>query len=354
MIIVNNVVGTINMDLTGYSYTAPAVSILKSEGETLKTNSTFESIQGLNVYTGKVLVTAEKTVAERTAREDAEMSVFSSWGIPGSLTLKPEITAPGGSIYSVWGANTGEDSPTDRHDQYESMGGTSMAAPHIAGLAALLGQYIRENDLAEKTGLSQRALINSLLMSTATPMKNDGEYIPVLQQGAGLAEVSRAMSASAYILMDENATMLADSAKDGKVKVELGQDAARKGEYSYSFNIVNFGEETLVYDLKTDLFTQLIYEDDYGDTLMSTDTTALDAEVTYAVDSNGYDVNLDGLTNGDDVQAILDKITGELAENAKFDAEVADMDGDGSITSYDAYLLAVYVDFLRNTKKAKA
>lgn len=31
------------------------------------------------------------------------MSSFSSWGVPGSLTLKPEITAPGGRIYSVWG-----------------------------------------------------------------------------------------------------------------------------------------------------------------------------------------------------------------------------------------------------------
>ena len=35
---------------------------------------------------------------------DAEyytMSGFSSWGTPGALTLKPEITAPGGEIYSV-------------------------------------------------------------------------------------------------------------------------------------------------------------------------------------------------------------------------------------------------------------
>ena len=31
------------------------------------------------------------------------MSDFSSWGVPGSLELKPEITAPGGNIYSVSG-----------------------------------------------------------------------------------------------------------------------------------------------------------------------------------------------------------------------------------------------------------
>ena len=27
------------------------------------------------------------------------MSDFSSWGVPGSLEMKPEITAPGGNIY---------------------------------------------------------------------------------------------------------------------------------------------------------------------------------------------------------------------------------------------------------------
>ena len=73
------------------------------------------------------------------------MSTFSSWGIPGSLEMKPEITAPGGKIYSVNGAVPGGKA-------YETMSGTSMASPQVAGMAALVAQYIRETGLAEKTG----------------------------------------------------------------------------------------------------------------------------------------------------------------------------------------------------------
>ena len=94
-----------------------------------------------------------------------------------------------------------------------------MASPQVAGMAAVMGQYIRENKLDEKTGLDARALTNSLLMSTATPLKgyddNAGEYIySVMNQGAGLANVGNAVSAASYILMKDN---LSGTAADGKV-----------------------------------------------------------------------------------------------------------------------------------------
>ena len=68
------------------------------------------------------------------------------------------------------------------------MSGTSMAAPQVAGMAALAAQYIRANKLDEKTGLTVRALSQSLLMSTATPLLEEDSgfnYYPVLRQGAG-------------------------------------------------------------------------------------------------------------------------------------------------------------------------
>ena len=72
--------------------------------------------------------------------------------------LKPEISAPGGNIYSVNGGVAAT-------DQYELMSGTSMAAPQVAGMVALVQQYLREQEI-EVAGMTSRALTQSLLMST--------------------------------------------------------------------------------------------------------------------------------------------------------------------------------------------
>ncbi len=53
-------------------------------------------------YLGELTITDEIDYALR-GDECQTMSYFSSWGVPGSLELKPEITAPGGNIYSLDG-----------------------------------------------------------------------------------------------------------------------------------------------------------------------------------------------------------------------------------------------------------
>ena len=75
-------------------------------------------------------------------------------------------------------------------------------------------------------------------MSTAHPVYDSyGDYWPVFRVGAGLANVSGAINAKSYILMDEEATMFPDSARDGKVKAELGDDPEHTGEYSFKFTL---------------------------------------------------------------------------------------------------------------------
>ena len=76
--------------------------------------------------------------------------------VTSDLKLKPEITAPGGDIYS-----------TLPNGLYGNMSGTSMASPHMAGAAAVMQQYISENrDGINMTAEQRTSLFNALMMST--------------------------------------------------------------------------------------------------------------------------------------------------------------------------------------------
>ena len=341
-IIVNNQAGTINMDLSDYTKTEPCVSVTQAYGETIKANAEKHTTDsGLVYYTGKMTVGAKPGSSVYNSSYYT-MSDFSSWGVPGSLELKPEITAPGGNIYSL--QNGGG---------YQNMSGTSMASPQVAGMAAVVAQYVRANKLTEKTGLTARALAQSLLMSTAVPMYQDygeGEYgyYPVMQQGAGLANVGAATSAGTYIMMDKNANA---GAADGKVKVELGDDPQRTGEYSFGFTINNLKDIATSFNLSADFFTQDVFTNHFDDgsevNFEDTYTTDLTSNVTWTVDGQvvemaapaglaNCDFNGDGKVTKADGQALLDYVTGVLDSISNKDN--ADFDNDGNIDTYDAYL----------------
>ena len=342
VIVVNNVDETFGMNLTGYSYKAPAVSISLSAGEKFKLNPITNEAGTVMGWTGTLEVPEE---AYPALYDDAyyTMSSFSSWGVPGSLELKPEVTAPGGSILSVNGANAAY--ANYAHDQYEVMSGTSMAAPQVAGMAAVIAQYIRENNLEEATGLDARTLAQSLLMSTAVPVlegANGGYYYSILKQGAGLANVGAAVMADSYIIMGADAT---NSWADGKVKVELGDDPARAGVYTFSFTINNLTDEDEIFALYADFFTQNAFATSSA-LYLDTWTRPLQPMVTYTVDGEPlaaknlpatYDFNGDGTVNAVDGQMILDYAAGAIAEITAN----ADLNEDGAVTTDDAYLFFV-------------
>ena len=340
VIVYNNQPGTINMDLSDAQFDIPCVSITKADADMIRSAS--EAIdyekweEPFTYYTGSLTVTSDVDSVQYNP-DYYTMSSFSSWGITGSLELKPEITAPGGSIYSVNGAIAGGKA-------YETMSGTSMATPQVAGMAALMGQYVRENKLVEKTGKSARQLINSLLMSTATPVINGENEMPyaVIQQGAGLANVNDAINAKSFLMMDDN---LSGTAADGKVKAELGDDPDRTGKYSFGFTINNLNGEQQEYTFSTELFTQAIRTvkgAEYLDTL----TTPIAANVSYEVNGQTFvptskivcDVNRDGVTDEKDAQLVLDSIVGLETLDAE-QQQIADVSEDGKVTTYDAYLI---------------
>ena len=240
-VIYNNVAEGINMMLSGYWEDAPCVMITLNKALQVRENSqSATTADGVTYYTGTLSIHSADS-ANLDNSEYYTMSGFSSWGVPGDLSLKPEITAPGGNIYSVNG-NIPET------DQYELMSGTSMATPQVSGFVALLKQAIRERGLSQE-GMTDRALIQSILMSTATPLQHvNGYYYPVIQQGAGLVDILAAVNADSYLLVDGQA--------DGKVKVELGDDPQRTGVYSFSFSIHNMDGVERTYALSADMFTQ--------------------------------------------------------------------------------------------------
>ena len=331
-IVYNNVEGLLVMNMDGYEYPeVPAVSLSQIDG--LKLRQAAEAVTGANgaqYFKGQLYISDKVTSVMGDA--DYQMSDFSSWGVPGSLTLKPEIVAPGGNIYSV----DGED-PSGTG--YFNNSGTSMATPQIAGMAALVMQYIKQTGLDEKLGVSSRVLATSLLMSTAQPLLDGENYYPVMQQGAGLANLSSVLLSQSYIMMDPAATA---TAADGKVKVELGDDPARTGAYSFSFDLNNFGEEAQVFSISSDFFTQSTYTEN-GIVYADITTTALNMAVEYAVEG-GYidaserydcDLNGDGVTDEADAKVILEYV----AENVTVIDEMADVSGDGTVTTYDAHLL---------------
>ncbi len=286
IIIVNNQPGILYLNLTGYEYEVPVVCVSQTDGEYFKYQPLTGSVEG---WTGTVYISTSADILESDSNYYT-MSEFSSWGVPGSLIMKPEITAPGGSIYSVAGAYyDGENYYFSDNASYEQMSGTSMAAPQVAGMAALLAQYIRESGLEEKTGLDARTLAQSLLMSTAVPVldgTNGGYYYPVIQQGAGLANVGNAILADSYILMGQDATA---SYADGKVKAELGDDPNRSGEYSFSFTIYNLTGEEKVYNLYSDMFTQGATYDNYGTLYTTPQTMSLYHSASWTVNGSASD-----------------------------------------------------------------
>ena len=342
VIIVNNVDELFGMNLTGYNYTAPAVSISLSAGEIFKVNPITDEAGNVMGWTG-ILDVPDEAYPAMYPNQYYTMSSFSSWGVPGSLELKPEVTAPGGEILSVNGANKAYGNKA--HDQYEVMSGTSMAAPQVAGMAAVIAQYIRENDLEKQTGLDARTLAQSLLMSTAVPVldgTNNGYYYSVMKQGAGLANVGAAVMADSYILMNADATA---SWADGKVKVELGDDPARTGVYNFSFTINNLTDEDEIFALYADFFTQNAFAS--GNALyMDTLTRPLQPIVVFTVDGQplegknlpaSYDFNGDGYVTAADGQMILDFAAGAIKEINP----AADLSEDDVVSSYDAYLFFV-------------
>lgn len=212
ILVYNNEPGMLYMQLDNYDL--PSAFISQADGKALAA-----------VAEGNRKLTVSASYGKVDNPTSGEMSDFSSWGVTPELTLKPDLTAPGGNIKS---ATTG--------GGYTTKSGTSMSAPFVSGAMALVKQYVEQKNYAF-TETNKANLVSNLLMSTADlVMAGTAPYSP-RKQGAGSVNIAAATSTKAYLTAVDG----------GRPKVELGDDANKTGEYTIKFEVHNLSDKPLTY-----------------------------------------------------------------------------------------------------------
>ncbi|XP_010261833.1 PREDICTED: subtilisin-like protease SBT1.4 [Nelumbo nucifera] len=197
-----------------------------------------------------------------------KVASFSSRG-PNYQTaeiLKPDVIAPGVNILAGW---TGYNGPTDldidpRRVEFNIISGTSMACPHVSGLAALLRKAYPK---------WTPAALKSALMTTAYNLDNGGKNISDLAtgkestpfvHGAGHVDPNRALdpglvydiSVNDYVeflcSIGYDEKMIALFIRDGNTSVNCSaQSLPSPGDLNYpSFSVVfklNGGKDVVKY-----------------------------------------------------------------------------------------------------------
>jgi minor extracellular serine protease Vpr len=176
-IIYNNTAGVITMG--GDPVVIPAGSIQMPDG------------MNLVPADGETIIVSAKdnvtTVPDPYTPADT-IATFSSRGPRGTDSfLKPEITAPGVGIFAAdMGSGTAG----------VSMGGTSMAAPHIAGVAALM---------AQANPMWTPEEVKAAMMNTAVDLADD---TPIPRSGAGRVDAYRAVDTEVIAVGDDDLVSL--------------------------------------------------------------------------------------------------------------------------------------------------
>lgn len=212
VVLYNNSGGLINPDVSGDpAITIPVVSISESDGIALQKTLASKSPK----------LAWKDGVAVFPNFGAGLMSSFSSYGLTAELGLKPDLSAPGGQIYSTVPLEQGG---------HGTKSGTSMASPHVAGAAALM--------LQEHSGWTPKQ-VKSALVNTADPLDwslepGKGYLEPVHRQGAGMLDMVEAAHTSTSV---------------AEPTISLGDSA--QGAHSVTVNVRNDGDTAKAYAVST-------------------------------------------------------------------------------------------------------
>ncbi|WP_316570569.1 S8 family serine peptidase [Neobacillus sp. YIM B06451] len=130
---------------------------------------------------GKQLLRSGRPVRIELIDDSDRLAAFSSRGpVTGTWEIKPDVVAPGVAITSAVPGG------------YLALNGTSMAAPHVAGVCALLKQAHPEWGPAE---------IKAALMNTAIVLKSSqAKPYRTFEQGAGRIQADKAAAPETLVL----------------------------------------------------------------------------------------------------------------------------------------------------------
>ena len=189
-----------------------------------------------------VVTVASIENARNGANGNYKMSDFSSWGVSPDMCLKPEVTAPGGNIYSsVPGGG------------YQMMSGTSMATPQMTGASAVVLERVQNDPLFSSLNDRQKVdVVQNLIMGTAVPVVDPGQgggaYYSPRKQGAGLANLEGATTSSVYPTVN-------GAADSSRPKAELGD-----GTNGWHFDVTlhNVSDTPATYELSSQALSENI------------------------------------------------------------------------------------------------
>ncbi|MGI2327690.1 cell wall-binding repeat-containing protein [Planococcus sp. YIM B11945] len=193
-----------------------------------------EKALGANELDGAV-----KQTAKEEGPEVGRATDFTSWGVTPDLEFKPELSAPGGNIYS-----------TLENDKYGVMSGTSMAAPHVSGGAALVQQYLKNDDRFKGYTLDARTkLAKKLLLNTADVTTGEGgDTISPRRQGAGMMQLHSAVNTP--VIVTEKQT------DEAKVNVKDFTDSS----FSFTLTAENLTGKAATYKVDTSVLADMFAE----------------------------------------------------------------------------------------------
>lgn len=213
VVLANNAPGIISPTVEGTPPIAvPVVMITQEDGIKL---------HGLLAQRSVTLNWTDQTVVVPNSQVGL-VSEFSSYGMAANLSLKPDVTAPGGNIWSTY--------PLELNG-YSNQSGTSMAAPHVSGAVALLLQarpYLKR----------QPAIVKTLVQNTADPIKiwslNPDVELPepVIRQGAGVIDVDEMITTRTVVFPS---------------KIDLGE--GERGPVKKWITITNTSRKPVTYDV---------------------------------------------------------------------------------------------------------